>query len=89
MFKRWITKIGDIEFVHKSMKDACSYDIKAMEDKYNERMQVIEMVDIDAFDKYAEALESPDKDDCYLKAYRAGWNDAIDKLTKTAYELKR
>lgn len=80
MFKRWITRVGDVEFVHKSPKDACSYDIKLMEEKYNDKLQVIEMVSIDAFDEYAEALESHDKDDCYLKAYRAGWNDALHEL---------
>ena len=81
MIKRWVTQVGNCEFVHKSMKDACSYG--------NEKINVIEMVDIDSFDEYAEALEKPDKDDCYLKAYRAGWNDALQELAiDGAEELK-
>ena len=84
MFKRWITKVGGVEFVHRSKKDACSYDIKLMEQKYNDRLQVFEMVDIDTFDEYAEALEKPDKEDCYVKAYLKGWNDAVDEAEKVA-----
>lgn len=29
---------------------------------------------------YLLQVMKADKDDCYLKAYRAGWNDAINKV---------
>ena len=80
MIKRWITQVGNYEFVHKSRKDACAYD-------GYEKINIIEMVDIDTFDEYAEALEKPDKDDCYVKAYRAGWNDSISQVIKSIDEL--
>ena len=74
MIKRWVTQVGNCEFVHKSMKDAISYG--------NEKITVIEMVDIDSFDEYAEALKNEKKDNVYLQAYRAGWNDAIRELLR-------
>lgn len=80
MFKRWVTQEGDKESLHKSMEDAVS--------GRNKKINVIEMVGIDVFDAYAEALKSPDKDDCYLKAYRAGWNDALEEVQRKANQMK-
>jgi len=73
MLKRWLTQIGNCEFIHKTPKDALSYG--------DEKIQVTEMISIDLYEKYVDALEQEKQSgNVYMQAYRAGWNDALHEL---------